>query len=203
MTITAITSARNNAELMVICRDLKYLKSEWLTLDPTWGYGKFWSLWKPDNLVGCDLDQTKSPIGYSVDFTDTGMSECSYDAVVFDPPYKLNGTSTGKGAAAADEAYGVSGEAVRWQDRHTLIRDGITESVRLLKPKSMLLVKCQDQVCSGQKRWQTMEFTAHAELLGCRLVDMLHIVGLRKQPPGRRQIHSQQNYSTLLVLKTK
>jgi hypothetical protein len=198
--VTVFTSARNNAELIVQCHRLGYLRYDWLTLDPTYGYGKFWTLWRPVDLIGTDIIPAKSPFGRSVDFTDMPFSSGSFDAVVFDPPYKLNGTSTGKGPAASDEGFGVDGAYVKWQDRHQLIRDGITECVRVLKPKGMLLVKCQDQVC-GKKRWQTREFSAHAESLGCRLVDMLHLPGGRKQPPGRRQLHALQNFSTMLVLK--
>jgi hypothetical protein len=119
---------------------------------------------------------------------------------VFDPPYKLNGTSTGKGAASCDEAYGVH-RAATWQERHALIRDGITECARVAD--HYLLIKCQDQVCSGQKRWQTREFADHAEAQGFRLADMLHVSGFRKQPDGRRQVHAQQDYSTLLVCERR
>jgi hypothetical protein len=200
----AMTDARTNAELIVQCRDLGYLHADWSTLDPTYGYGKFWTLWRPHSLTGSDINPAKSPIGWPIDFTKLELSRlistmAPYDAVVFDPPYKLNGTSTGKGPAASDESYGVAGAQVRWQDRHQLIRDGITSCVRVLRPGGMLLVKCQDQVCSGQKRWQTREFADHAESLGCRLVDMLHLPGGRKQPPGRRQLHALQNFSTMLV----
>jgi hypothetical protein len=199
--VTAFTSAHNNAELIVQCRRLGYLRDEWLTLDPTYGHGKFWTLWRPRCFIGSDIKLDKSPVGRSVDFTALRYQDATFDAVVFDPPYKLNGTSTGKGPAASDEGYGVDGAYVRWQGRHDLIRRGITECVRVLKPNGMLLVKCQDQVCSGQKRWQTREFAAHAESLGCRLVDMLHLPGGRKQPPGRRQLHALQNFSTMLVLQ--
>lgn len=199
-----MSTARTNAELIEQCAELGYLRAEWLTLDPTWGSGKFWTKWRPDWIVGSDLDPALSPIGVSRDFRDLPYrtdGQSGIEAVVLDPPYKLNGTSTGKGPATSDESYGVHGPNVSWQDRHELIRDGISECVRVLKPKGMLLVKVQDQVCSGAKRWQTREFADHAESLGCRLVDMLHLPGGRKQPEGRRQVHSRQNYSTMLILR--
>jgi hypothetical protein len=90
---------------------------------------------------------------------------------------------------------------VPWQDRMQLCRDGITECVRVLRFKGFLLVKCQDQVCSAQVRWQTHDFAAHAESLGCRLVDALYLTSYRAQPEGRSQQHARRNYSTLLVLR--
>lgn len=42
----------NNAELI---RDavvpLGYLRDEWRTLDPIYGLGRFWTLWRPRSLV--------------------------------------------------------------------------------------------------------------------------------------------------------
>lgn len=197
MTITAISTAKNNAELVEQCRDLGYLTSDMVTLDPTYGLGRFWTNWQPTTLHAHDLDPAKSPLGESVNFTAMPHPDNVFDAVVFDPPYKLNGTG---GSHPSDDGYGVA-NSVRWQDRHALIRDGITECMRVLRPGGMLLVKCQDQVCSGRVRWQTREFADHAEALGCRLEDQLHLVGMRPQPAGRRQVHARRNYSTLLILR--
>ena len=45
--------------------------------------------------------------------------------------------------------------------------------------------------------------TDHARALGLELVDVLHVQGYRKQPPGRRQIHARRDYSTALVFRTE
>lgn len=190
-------AARTNAELIRDCATLGYLNVDDVVLDPTYGLGRFWMLWRPRHLVASDLDPERSPVGRPVDFRALPWSTSPFDAVTFDPPYKLNGTG---GGGPGDHAYGVA-TGMRWQDRHQLIHDGITECVRVLRTGGTLLVKCQDQVCSGQKRWQTREFAATAEALGCRLVDMLHVLGGRAQPAGRRQVHSRTNYSTMLVLR--
>lgn len=200
MTVMAISTARNNGELIEECVKLGYLTDDMVTLDPTYGLGRFWTRWRPAALEASDLDPDKSPIGRSVDCTNLPWSDSEFDAVVFDPPYKLNGTSTATGAATCDADYGVS-HYQSWQDRMQLCIDGINEAHRVLKPGGMLLVKCQDQVCSGKVRWQTIEFTNHAVGLGSRLVDQLHLPSYRPQPAGRRQIHARRNYSTLLVLR--
>ena len=168
-------------------------------LDVTYGLGVFWSSWRPDRLVACDLDAAKSPIGYSVDFTNLPRDfQGQFDAVVLDPPYKLNGTPDPK----VDERYGVH-EAVAWRERIVLIRDGMVECYRALKPKGYMLVKVQDQVCSGKKRWLTDNATEQAvRFMAMEKVDRFDMLTTpRPQPEGRRQIHSLQNYSTLLVFQ--
>lgn len=201
MTVYAIGTRRNNAELIADCATLGYLRDE-PTFDATYGKGSFWTTWAPSALLVADLHEgEREHRGRWVnawDFTHLPLQSESFDAVVFDPPYKLNGTSTGRGASAADASYGVTGRA-SWQQRHALILDGITECARVTK--RALLIKCQDQVCSGQKRWQTRIFADHAEAQGFRLVDMLHVQGSRPQPEGRRQVHAHGDYSTLLILE--
>lgn len=198
MTVYSAYGWRSNAELMVACRELGYLSDEMTILDVTYGLGSFWKAWMPKGLIGCDLDPTKSPIGYSVDFRKTLFDDGYFDAVVLDPPYKLQGTGH---KDENDARYGL-GDYMPWQDRHEMIREGITEGARVIRPKGYLLVKCMDQVCGGRKRWQTVEFTAWGGMLGLALVDMMHLLTTpRPQPEGRRQVHSLQNFSTLLVFQ--
>ncbi len=192
MTILTATAWKSNAELIADVATFGYLDGR--VLDVTYGYGTFWKNWKPDDLTACDLDEAKSPIGHSVNFTDLSeFGKRSFDAVVLDPPYKLNGTSTD----SVDERYGVHVPA-RWQDRYSLILCGIGECS--VVTRRYLLLKCMDQVVSGAKRWQTIDFTVAARAWGMELVDRFDmLVTPRPQPPGRRQVHAQSNYSTLLV----
>jgi len=118
--------------------------------------------------------------------------------VVLDPPYRLNGTPDGGGF---DDRFG-SGQSTRWQERHALIRDGIDEAHRVLSSGGHLLLKCQDQVCSGEVRWQTIEFASHAATIGLELVDRFVMIGAaRPQPPGRIQRRAYGRPSTLLVFR--
>jgi hypothetical protein len=202
--VMAIGQWRNNAELIADCARLGYLPAvddhAAVVCDPTYGLGRFWKIYRPSTLVASDLEVAKSPVGYPVDFTSLPWASGRFDASVFDPPYKLNGTSTGVGAASCDPDYGV--DTYRSQAaRHGRIRAGIAECVRVTQVGGYVLVKCQDQVNGGKVRWQTREFAAHAESLGCRLVDALHLPSYRPQPEGRTQQHARRNYSTMLVLR--
>lgn len=192
----AISAAKNNAELMLECFELGYLSDTAFTLDPTYGHGRFWKRRRPRLFRGHDIDPNLAPNG-PMDFRSLKYEDETFGAVVFDPPYKLNGTG---GSHASDEAYGVA-DRVRWQDRMALCRDGIFECARVLQPSGHLLIKCQDQVCSGQVRWQTIDFAGCALMASCELVDMLHLPSYRSQPEGRSQVHARRNYSTLLVTR--
>ena len=194
--ILAISKWANNGALIADCASLGYLRKEWRTLDPTYGYGTFWNDWRPDVLIGTDIIPGLSPTHpASIDFTALPWGNGSFDAVVFDPPYKLNGTPTEE----VDARYGVHEVATR-DERMQLIRNGITECARVLGD-GYLLAKCQDQVNGGKVRWQTIDFTNHATTLGLGLVDRFDFLSYRPQPSGRRQVHARRNASTLLVFK--
>ena len=142
-----------NGDLIAHCAQLGRIVG--IVVDPTYGRGGFWTRHRPEQLLAFDLDPR---CGVTVaNFRRLPLADMSVDTVVFDPPYKLNGTSTGDGPSALDDRYGVT-RYMPWPDRHQLIRDGITEAVRVLRRDGWLLVKCQDQVSSGRVRWQTSEF---------------------------------------------
>jgi hypothetical protein len=170
-----------------------YIAPDAVVLDPTYGRGAWWTQFRPAHLIAHDL------VLDGVDFTALPEADASVDVVAFDPPYKLNGTST----PAVDARYGVDGPYVRWQDRHALIRAGIDEQARVLRSGGVLLLKCQDQVCSGQMRWQTDEFTAHAAAFGLVKVDRFDMLGTARPQPmaGRTQRHAHGRPSTLLVFR--
>lgn len=192
--VMAIDSWRTNADLIASVARLGYLRDEWSTLDCTHGLGVFWRKWRPANLVACDADPGKSPIGHAVDFTAMPFPDRSFDVVVFDPPYKLNGTPD----EITDHRYGVH-TPTRWQDRMDLCKRGIDECCRVAD--HTLLVKCQDQVCSGRVRWQSIEFAERAKAHGFGLVDRFDLISYRPQPAGRTQLTARRNSSQLLVLR--
>jgi hypothetical protein len=182
---------RTNAQAIDDCVTLGYLSVTDRVLDATYGLGRFWTTFRPQYLAMNDLDPERGNLHY--DFTSLPFDARSFDTVVFDPPYKFSGTPDSGGPANSDSDYGVV--AMRWQDRMQLIIDGAVECGRVAD--RTLLVKVQDQVVSGQIRWQT--HTVIDALGTWRLVDELHVHGHRKQPPGRRQVHAARNVSTLLV----
>lgn len=194
--VRAIGERYNNAELMSDCALLGYFPGR--VLDATFGTGRFWKTYRPFNLTTNDL-YGGITTDYTYDFRHfTGFRDDAFDSVVFDAPYKLNGTSTGLGPSSSDDGYGVGGRYSSVTAKMNLIHAGAYECGRVAS--QFLLVKCQDQVVSGNVVWQTRLIADRLECCSTfKLVDMLHVQGYRKQPEGRRQIHARRDYSTLLV----
>lgn len=181
-----------NAHMIVDCARLGYLYRHWLVLDPTYGLGNFWKEWRPDNLITGDLFTKSQAI---LDFTRLPFTNGTFNAVVYDPPYKMNGTPS-----HPDVPYGVN-IPTRWQDRIKLIIAGAIECARVVKNDGYLLVKCQDQVVSGKVVWQTDIVSRSMANCGMTKVDRFDMLTNPRPQPHSRQLHARRNSSALLVFQ--
>lgn len=177
-TVQAFGEWKTNAAMIADVAKLGYLDGR--VMDPTWGVGNFWTVFKPSKLVRHDLYTLDG-----VDATGFGTNTVahkhrreSFDSIVLDFPYAFRGAAS----EDFDEKYGVD-EYMSANDIMARIFDGMTCCTNLLRQHGYLLVKCQDQVVSGNVRWQTDEVTAHARKLGLRKVDRFDLAeGGRPQP---------------------
>lgn len=182
-----------NAALILACAALGYIEGK--TLDATYGRGAFWTLHRPLDLTTNDL-HADGTVDYGFDFRRLGFDDGEFLTVVFDPPYKLNGTPV---LGEQDARYGTDTRMNR-DEVMALIRDGARECYRVTA--RWLLVKCQDQVEGGKMRWQTDMVTRAIEDLGGRKVDRFDLLGnVRPQPPGRQQRTARHTASQLLVFR--
>lgn len=193
---SAMTNAKNNAELIVLARKLGHLPDDALVLDMTYGKGVWWKLYRPARFITNDLGKGVPDVRF--DFCHPPFAPNTFDVVVYDPPYKLNGTPD----ADVDERYGVE-VYTKWRDRMALIERGFLAACDVAAPGGKVLAKVQDQVCSGQVRWQTMMLWQLGEANGMRLVDELHLGGGRKQGKKVSQKHARHYFSTLQVFVKK
>lgn len=227
MTVDTAHAWADNAHLIADVAALGFLRPDDVVLDVTFGRGRFWTQYRPEHLIALDGNPKKA-LDAVADFRSLPFPDRAVDVVVFDPPYKLNGTPNRGGPASSDADYGVE-EPTRWQDRLALIADGFEECARVASRS--VLAKCQDQVSSGQIRWQVDLLTNRARDLGYRKAAVFHLLGGTEQPPrdrkcprckGRRvvgepgwydpcpecagvgrvpspQVHPKANFSTLAV----
>ena len=192
----------SNAHLIADVAKLGYINNH--CLDATYGEGKFWTLFEPKRLVANDKYKGNQYNSlrwiWNFDFTDLppGWYE-RFDTVVFDPPYKLNGTPD---LGQMDFLYGVD-RPLKWQGRMQLIINGAFECARVTAKGGTILVKCQDQVCSGAVRWQTDEITKVLEPVAKKVDRFDYIRTPQPQPKGRRQVHASANTSQLLVFRKR
>lgn len=195
--IYAASFWKNNAELIDDLAKLGYLKKDKKTLDPTYGRGKWWTKWKPEDFTYHD----KAIDG--VDFRDLPYDDYSFDQICFDPPYVCVGgrSSSSESMSEMYQNYGLLEAPRSPQAVQNLINDGLSECFRVLNKGGFLFVKCQDYI-SGGKFWPgTYWTTNHALSLGLTIKDRIEHLSYGRPQPHKTQKSLRRNLSTMLVFK--
>ena len=171
--------------------------------DVTFGRGVFWRRVQQGlyNLLATDIAD-------GVDCRALPYGEGTIDCVVLDPPY-MEGfyrQRVDSGHQAFAQAYSNGSEAEDGAPRyHAAVRSMYfaagAEAYRVLRPKGVLIVKCQDEVC-GNRQWLThVEIINHYATLGYYAKDLF--VLMRSSRPGmgrlKKQVHARKNHSYFLV----
>lgn len=178
--------------------------------DVTWGLGVFWKKVPRDwyDVHGSDLKS-------GVDCRNLPYANESFDCVVFDPPYmegffrKSQTHLGGSGTHSSFRNAYSDGQATReggpkW---HAAVVDlyvqGGKEAARVLRPRGILIVKCQDEV-SANRQWLThVEIINAYEKMGFYARDLFVVV--RPNQPGVsriiKQVHARKNHSYFLIFQ--
>ena len=168
--------------------------------DVTYGKGVFWRNVPKDayKLLATDLM-------HGVDCRQLPYDSEALDAVIFDPPYMH---TPGKGAHAGHqnyENYYRNNQAQSERKYHEAVLDlyfsAAREAWRVLKPKGVYIVKCQDEVCANVQRLTHVEIVNEYAKVGFVAEDIF--VVMRNGKPGvsrmLKQAHARKNHSYFLV----
>lgn len=177
--------------------------------DVTFGTGVFWK-----NVDRSRYELVATDLADGVDARALPYEDASLDAWVFDPPYMEGllrnnvGHKAGGGSHSAFREYYSNGNekieegAPKW---HAAVSDlyykAGHEAARVLKPKGIAIVKCQDEV-SANRQWLThVEIINYYEQLGFYCKDLFVIVRQNKAAIARlkKQVHARKNHSYFLV----
>ena len=170
--------------------------------DVTYGLGVFWRN-VPDGLYRL----LASDIEYGTDCRDLPYEDNSIDCVVLDPPYMHSPGGTAHTVHSAfEEHYRNNGTGNRTGKKyHEAVLDLYVqagqEAFRVLRERGVVIVKCQDEVCSNRQRFTHVEIMQEYQQIGFVAEDLF--VVMRRNRPGVsrtvKQVHARKNHSYFLV----
>ena len=170
--------------------------------DVTYGKGVFWRNIPKDayRLLSTDIVD-------GVDCRALPYDDGTIDCVVLDPPYMHSPGGTAHTSHSAFERhYRNNGTGNRTARKYhdavlALYEDAGAEAYRVLRDKGVLIVKCQDEVCSNRQRFTHVEIMQAYEKIGFIAEDLF--VVMRQNRPGVsrtvKQVHARKNHSYFLV----
>ena len=179
-----------------------YVAPQSKVADVTYGKGVFWRNVPEDayRLFPTDIHD-------GVDCRDLPYEDGEIDCVVLDPPYMHSPGGTAHMAHSAFERhYRNNGTGNRTNRKYheavlALYEDAGAEAYRVLRENGVLVVKCQDEICSNRQRFTHVELMRAYEQIGFMAEDLF--VVMRQNRPGVsrtvRQVHARKNHSYFLV----
>lgn len=194
--------------------------------DVTYGKGVFWQQIPLEkyNLIFSDIDAKVEtdpvhdlPVTTGIDSRNLPYPNESLDCVVFDPPY-MEGlfradsqNLAGSGTHAAFRHHYSNGSATpdtiaqpKWHEAvlDLYLKSG-REVNRVLKPKGIFIVKCQDEVSANTQRLTHVEIITAYESLGLYTKDLFVVVRTNRPVISRlkTQVHARKNHSYFLVFQ--
>ena len=198
-----VLSAHQNGNDRIFPRILSLYVSPGSTVaDTTYGKGVFWRH-VPKHLYRLKATDIRD----GVDCRHLPYEDKTVDCVVLDPPYMHSPGGTAHTAhGPMEEHYRNNGTGNRTGSRYheavvELYRDAGAEAFRVLRERGVLIVKCQDEVCSNRQRFTHVEIMQAYKQLGFVAEDLFVIV--RNNRPGVsrvvQQVHARKNHSYFLV----
>lgn len=170
--------------------------------DVTYGKGVFWKRIPHDKY---ELRATDILTG--TDCRDLPYADEEIDCVVLDPPYMHSPGGTAHSAHTAFERHyrnnsANNGTGKKYHDAVLeLYLQAAQEAYRVLRQRGVLIVKCQDEVCSNRQRFTHIEIVHGLDEIGFISEDLF--VAVRNNKPGVsraiRQVHARKNHSYFLV----
>ena len=163
-------------------------------LDLSYGLGVFWNDFTPEHLVTNDIDPEKG--AHSEDARRPPLTWYSrFDAVVWDPPFKMQGTP----GEVMKGRYGID-EARTGKDTMDLVLRGAVGAAECARGGGRILVKCQNQICGGRYVDQVGRISQAMLRAGCKQGPIFYLVSSpRPQPSDRRQVNPRNNVSQLVT----
>ncbi len=179
-----------------------YVPNASVIADVTYGEGVFWR-----NIPKNQYKVLGTDIQTGVDCRDLPYGDSEIDCVVLDPPYMHSPGGTAHGSQRAFEKHyrnNGSGNNTTRKYHEAVLElyvDAGVEACRVLRDRGVLIVKCQDEVCSNRQRFTHVEIMRSYTDLGFVPEDLFVVV--RNNRPGvsrtLRQVHARKNHSYFLV----
>ena len=179
-----------------------YVKNGSIVADVTYGKGVFWR-----HVPQGQYDLRPTDILDGIDCRDLPYRDGEIDCVVLDPPYMHSpGGTAHQSHSPFEDHYRNNGSGNRTGSKYheavlDLYRDAGVEAHRVLRERGVLIVKCQDEVCSNRQRFTHVEILQDYADVGFVAEDLFVVV--RNNRPGvsrtMRQVHARKNHSYFLV----
>ena len=159
--------------------------------DPTYSKGSFYTKGKVKRPKFCFDIYPRGPDVQQADCRNLPFSDSSLQSIIFDPSF----LATSGGSLLSEQGNIINrrfGVYPNEKALHQMYIDSLREFYRILKPKGILIFKCQDKVCSDKQYMSHVFVATEAEKIGYYPKD-LFILLAKNRLVANWQMDKQQN----------
>jgi len=171
-----------------------------IELDPTYSKGMFYRSGKHEPMRKSDLfPQVKGCL--KANANNLPYADESISSIMFDPPFIVGHTREKPTGIMGNRFHGFGTIAELWTWYDSCLR----EFSRILKPRGVLIFKCQDTVNAGKQRWSHVFIMNKAEDRGFTCEDLFVLLA-KSRIVGHNhgvQRHARKFHSYFLVFVKK
>ena len=179
-----------------------YAKPGDVVADVTYGKGVFWR-----RIPNGKYNLRATDIQNGIDCRNLPYNDGEIDCLVLDPPYMHSpGGTAHETQSPFEDHYRNNSSGNRTKSKYhqavlDLYLDAGREAYRVLRERGVMIVKCQDEVCSNRQRFTHIEIVMAYSKFGFVAEDLFVVI--RNNNPGVsrvvRQVHARKNHSYFLV----
>lgn len=164
--------------------------------DPTYSKGIFYRH-IPEPKYKFDLVAQVEEV-IEADARSLPLPDESLSSIMFDPPFLAQ---SGKGSKIKDRFGDYPTIEALWQ----FYEDAMREFYRILKPKGVLVFKCQDTVDSGKNYFSHVEIMNRAAVIGYHPKDLFILLAKHRmgQWNMKKQQHARKHHSYFWVFEKR
>jgi len=175
-----------------------YVPTGQFDLDPTYGRGNFYRHGVPAPRYIGDLNPRDNTIP-QMDCCELPYEAASLSSIVFDPPF----LPTARKAPDSDKMKVHFGQLSSIPVLLETYSRSLAEFHRVLKPKGIVVFKCQDFILSGKQNFIHIDIALMSTALGFQLEDLFILLAKNRvlRWTAKEQKHARKYHSYFWVLR--
>ncbi len=171
-----------------------------IDLDPTYSIGNFYKNGIREPEYKFDIEPQVEGVLQS-DVRHLPLSDNSVSTIIFDPPFVMGGQNYEKAEEGSCIIAKRFSSFSSWRELQELYFGSLKEFYRILKPKGIVIFKCQDSVSGGKQHFSHVEVMNYAVQLGYYPKDLFILLAKHRLTDGRVQQHARKFHSYFWVFE--
>lgn len=171
-----------------------------IDLDPTYSVGNFYKNGLAQPEYKFDLVPQVEGVLQS-DARHLPLGDSEVETIMFDPPFVIGGElhdGIKEGSSIIAKRFS---NFTSWEELQDLYYNSLKEFYRILKPKGIVIFKCQDCVACSKQHFSHVEVMNYAVQLGFYPKDLFILLAKNRLTDGRIQQHARKFHSYFWVFE--